>query len=147
MTQTAPIHVVQITDCHLFEEVSGSLLGMNTQDSLERVLKLVKKQSPRDVVLCTGDLVQDASIDGYARFKNMIDDLGAPQYWIPGNHDINATMNVAAQGTSIMRSVVMIGNWQIILLDSTIEGAVPGHITDESLAFLDQALRHRFQCT
>jgi Icc protein len=135
-----PIRVVQISDCHLFKDVEGRLLGMKTQDSLERVLTLVKQDLPYDIALCTGDLVQDASIAGYKRFRQMIDELAIPQYWIPGNHDVRANMQEATRNSSILHPVIHIGAWQIIMLDSTIEGAVPGLMSDATLDFLDKKL-------
>lgn len=135
-----PIRVVQITDCHLFGDVEGRLLGMNTQQSLTRVLDLVKQDQPYELVLCTGDLVQDASVAGYQRFREMIGALGAPQYWIPGNHDIYANMEEATLHSSILHQIIHIGDWQIIMLNSTIEGAVPGRLSEETLDFLDKNL-------
>jgi len=135
-----PIRVLQISDCHLFNDVEGRLLGMNTQNSLERVLALVNQDAPYDVALCTGDLVQDASIVGYKRFRDMMDQFAIPQYWIPGNHDIRANMQEATQNSAVLQSVIQIGAWQIIMLDSTIEGAVPGFMSEDTLEFLDKNL-------
>lgn len=135
-----PIRVLQISDCHLFQDVTGRLLGMNTQESLERVLALVKNDVPYEIALCTGDLVQDASIAGYQRFRNMMDELAIPQYWIPGNHDIRANMQEATRDSTALHPVIHIGAWQIIMLDSTIEGAVPGFMSEATLDFLDKTL-------
>lgn len=135
-----PIRVVQISDCHLFKDINGRLLGMNTQDSLTRVLDLVKQDPPYDVALCTGDLVQDASIAGYKRFRDMMDELAVPQYWIPGNHDVRANMQDATRNSTVLHPVIQIGAWQIVMLDSTIEGAVPGLMSDATLEFLDKKL-------
>ena len=35
-----PLRVVQLSDCHLFADTEGKLLGLNTQFSLDRVLEL-----------------------------------------------------------------------------------------------------------
>ena len=44
--------LVQLTDSHLFAEADGKLLGMNTCDSLERVIELAIDEQPRiDLVL------------------------------------------------------------------------------------------------
>ena len=54
--------LVQLSDSHLFGEADGALLGMNTRDSLQKVIDLVLAQQPQiDLVLATGDLSQDGS--------------------------------------------------------------------------------------
>src|SRR5690554_1994189 len=82
------VRVVQITDTHLFREPEGRLLGMNTQQSFEQVLgQIADIGSPPDLVLATGDISQDASVESYQRFAATVSRLAAPCYWIPGNHD------------------------------------------------------------
>ena len=57
----APPLLVQLSDSHLFAEAEGTLLGMNTCESLRRVIELVREQQPQiDLVLATGVL----SLDG-----------------------------------------------------------------------------------
>jgi Icc protein len=60
--------------------------------------------------------------------------------WFPGNHDEPAAMQAACAGTALLDSVLDIGQWRIILLDSSIVGAVPGYFAEEQLSLLDQAL-------
>ena len=39
------------------------MLGLNTRDSLRHVIEQVRREQPRiDLLLCTGDLSQDASV-------------------------------------------------------------------------------------
>ena len=42
---------------------------------------------PADLVLATGDLVHDASPEGYQGMRERFASLGIPTYCIPGNHD------------------------------------------------------------
>ena len=39
--------LVQLSDSHLFAEADGTLLGMNTRDSLQKVIELVRQQQPQ----------------------------------------------------------------------------------------------------
>lgn len=68
-TEKDVVRLVQITDPHLFKDENGELLGINTQASFNQVLREIT-QSPFDyeLVLATGDLVQDSSNEGYQRF-------------------------------------------------------------------------------
>ena len=58
--------LVQLTDSHLFAEAGGKLLGMDTGESLQRVVDLVIDEHPSvDLILATGDLSQDGSLASY----------------------------------------------------------------------------------
>lgn len=133
--------LVQLSDSHLFAEADGRLLGMDTCDSLQRVIALVEQEQPRiDLVLATGDLSQDGSLASYQRFRQLTESLAPQVRWFPGNHDEPAAMQAACAGTALLDSVLDIGQWRIILLDSSIVGAVPGYFAEEQLSLLDQAL-------
>ena len=84
------VKLLQITDPHLFKDTSKDLLGINTHESFSQVLKEIQAESfDYDVVLATGDLVQDSSDEGYLRFVEMVKPLNKSVFWLPGNHDFN----------------------------------------------------------
>lgn len=61
--------LVQITDSHLFAEADGRLLGLDTHDSLGKVVDLVLAEQPViDLALATGDLSQDGSVASISAF-------------------------------------------------------------------------------
>lgn len=144
--------LVQLSDSHLFAEADTALLGMNTRASLQRVIELVREQQPRiDLVLATGDLSQDGTLESYQQFRDMTRPIGAPARWIPGNHDEPQVMAQAAVHSDLLEPVVDIGNWRITLLDSAVPGSVPGYLQDQQLQLLAQALseapnRHHLVC-
>lgn len=147
-----PILLVQLSDSHLFAEADGRLLGMNTCDSLEKVIELVRAEQPQiDLILATGDLSQDGSVASYQRFHRLTADLGTAARWLPGNHDELPAMREACRGSDLLEPLLDLGQWRIILLDSSIPGAVPGHLADDQLQLLEQALceapdRHHLVC-
>lgn len=139
------VRVVQITDSHLYGDRDAELLKMNTQDSFERVLELVAGFEPdMDMILATGDIAQDASPSAYERFAHSLQPLGAPFYWIPGNHDrrsVMAGMNrLGAVFRQASRKQILAGHWQILMLDSSVPGEVFGRLAPAELDFLDRAL-------
>ncbi|WP_338476331.1 3',5'-cyclic-AMP phosphodiesterase [Pseudomonas khavaziana] len=148
----ASVLLVQLSDSHLFAEEGTALLGMNTRASLQRVIELVREQQPRiDLVLATGDLSQDGTLESYQQFRDMTRAIGAPARWIPGNHDEPQIMALAAVHSDLLEPVVDIGNWRITLLDSAVPGSVPGYLQDQQLQLLAQALseapnRHHLVC-
>ncbi len=148
----APALLVQLSDSHLFAEADGTLLGMNTRESLQGVIELVRAQQPHiDLVLATGDLSQDGTLESYQQFRDMTRQIDAPARWIPGNHDEPQIMASAAVHSDLLEPVVDIGNWRVTLLDSAVPGSVPGYLQDQQLQLLVQALseapnRHHLVC-
>ena len=148
----APALLVQLSDSHLFAEADGTLLGMNTRDSLQRVIGLVREQQPQiDLVLATGDLSQDGTLESYQQFRDLTRQIDAPARWIPGNHDEPQVMAHAAVHSDLLEPVVDIGHWRVTLLDSAVPGSVPGYLQDSQLQLLAQALseapnRHHLVC-
>ncbi len=149
---SSSVLVVQLSDSHLFAEADGTLLGMATRDSLGAVVDLVLQEQPHiDLILATGDLSQDGTVESYQAFRQASIRLAAPERWIPGNHDELREMAIAAEKSDFLEPVVDVGNWRITLLDSAVSGAVPGFLEDKQLQLLAQALseapeRHHLVC-
>lgn len=136
-----PLRLIQITDTHLYKDPAAALLGLNTQDSFVRVVDLVARQQPYpDWIVATGDIAQDASIEAYQRFVDTIATLNAPFCWIPGNHDRRSVMTSTPSFKAAYRQRVQLGNWQIIMLDTSVPGEVHGLLSDEELAHLEASL-------
>lgn len=133
------LRVVQITDCHLGERVGARLLNIDTDQSLAAVLDMVRVRQPQiDVLLATGDLSDQGSATAYRRFLNATRDLGDQVRWLPGNHDDVTLMRKTLGNDARMQRTLQIGNWQIIMLNSAVPGAVGGRLADSEL----DALRH-----
>lgn len=135
------LKILQITDTHLYEDTEGTLLGMNTQQTMDDVLELARACGDVDLILCTGDLVHDASEQGYRRFQSILEQAGVPVYCLPGNHDVPTQMRQYLVGSSVqyIPSVVK-GDWLLVFLDSTIADSEGGHLSGEELAMLEETL-------
>jgi len=134
--------LLQITDTHLFSDRNKDLLGIKTVQSFEAVIEhAAKYASECRAVLSTGDLSQDHSAQSYIDFTDNIKKLALPCYCIPGNHDLQSIMmpNLIEQGISQVTHI-MSDFWQIIMLDSQVEGLVHGELVDSELEFLQQTL-------
>ncbi len=140
-TYPTSIRIVQLSDCHLFKQTDGKLLGLNTDESLAKVLHLIQQeQSNVDLVLATGDISQDGSSESYGRFHESMGSFSCPVYWLPGNHDLTDIMANHQAAKRMSPCVIDQGDWQIIMLDSTIRGKVPGNFAEAELAFLQESL-------
>ncbi len=138
------LRILQISDTHLFGDLDGRLGGMNTEASLQQVLQLVHDEVlPVDLILATGDLVHDISEAGYRRFQGYLMELGAPVYYLPGNHDdLDAMARYLANERISMPVSAKHGNWVMVMLDSSIPHSAKGHLADSELEKLETALRN-----
>lgn len=140
--QSDSISVVQVTDCHLSQSRGGTLLEMDTDDSLGAVLQIVRQErTGLDLILATGDLSDHGAENAYTRLAGYLDQFAVPHCWLPGNHDDRDAMERAFTGDSRLYSEVSIGCWHIVMLDSQIPGEVGGRLGREQIALLEQALR------
>ena len=144
-TQQDVFRIVQITDPHLFKDTNGELLGINTQASFSQVLSEIQQQQyDYDLVLATGDLVQDNSDEGYLRFRQDVKALHNNMvFWIPGNHDFQPKMfEILKEETVSAKKHILLGDkWQILLLDSQVQGVPHGQLEAEELDWLKLKLQ------
>jgi 3',5'-cyclic AMP phosphodiesterase CpdA len=141
--------ILQLTDTHIVPEgalVSGRL---DTSDALTRLvgrITSIRDQiGPVDAVVVSGDLSDDGSAQSYTRFKSLVAPLNLPIHVIPGNHDARAAMRDAFAEQLPKNGPL---NWDrkiddihLIGLDTLVEGHGSGTLSQESLSFLETALR------
>ncbi len=144
MTETQtnhPLRVLQLTDPHLMASADGSLLGVNTRDSLSAVIDEVRRvHGQPDLLLATGDITQDASEEAYRVFGEKLQAFRCPSIWIAGNHDDSGVLNQVAQEYQANQRQIVQGGWHFVMLDSAVPDKVYGELTDSELGFLDSAL-------
>lgn len=132
-----PLTLVQVTDTHLAGSRGGLLAGMNTDESLERVLATLEAATVTpDLLLVSGDIADKGERGAYERLRDYLSRFDVPDVWLPGNHDDRAVM-VDVAGERLVRRVVA-GNWQIVLLDSQIPGEVGGELAAGELEALER---------
>jgi 3',5'-cyclic-AMP phosphodiesterase len=140
-TTDTPVQVVQLTDTHLCQMHGGTLLGMDTDHSLQAVIDLVKRERPPlHLLLGTGDLSDGGARPAYDRLQGYFDQLSSDNYWLPGNHDNREAMQAAASRPDRLCKEIRVARWQILLLDSQVPGQVGGQLGEGELALLDSAL-------
>lgn len=113
-----------------------------TAASLRAVLRAYRRSEwQADLVLLTGDLVQDDSPGAYRRLRKMLLKLGLPIYLTPGNHDVPELMaeHLAGQPFETCPTTV-IGGWQLIGLSTFVEGSAGGRISEADLQRLASTL-------
>lgn len=140
--KTRPMRLIQITDCHLGSTTGETLLGLNTDESLVDVLKLVSAAEPRlDLVVASGDISNDGGTPSYDRFIARVNRClpKTPLAWLEGNHDDPDGMKAILSSRPFEKAMT-IGGWRIILLNSRIPGEEGGALTTRELERLDNQL-------
>lgn len=150
------LHVIQLTDTHLFARPQQQLLGVETEHTFQAAFTAIRESTPTpDLFLLTGDLSQDGSRESYARLRGYLHGCPIPAYWLPGNHDYLPAMEAelsetvpwqeGGRGSAVgdcLRSDKAFSrqNWRFILLNSQIPNAEGGYLNHAALSFLEAEL-------
>jgi 3',5'-cyclic-AMP phosphodiesterase len=137
-----PLRLLQLTDTHLFADPGAVLYGVNTRNSLTAVIAAIKRAGERpDAILVTGDLSQDESTTSYRILRDMLAQLEAPVFVLPGNHDDPAALRAIFDANAASYcGVIESGNWQIAMLSSWQEKNVGGLLEPSELERFAQVL-------
>jgi len=142
-TSGTSIRLLQLTDTHLYADPAKRMFGVDTYQTLSDVVDAALKADPPDLVILSGDVSQDESPESYARVHEVLRRIRVPIYYIPGNHDLPRVMSqefTPARPPFKEERSIAVGNWLLVLLDSTIEGQVGGALSESELERLDQTL-------
>lgn len=133
------LRVLHLTDPHLFAATDGSLRGTVTYKSLQAVLEhYADSDWQADLVLVTGDLIQDDSEGAYRHFADLLRLLELPVYCVPGNHDVRELMQAVLDEPPFHYCpAATLDDWLIIGLDSCVSGQAGGALSSSELARFD----------
>ncbi len=132
-----PLRFLHITDSHLGNNKGDRLSHIDCDDSLKKVIDLIKNES-FDALLITGDIAHYGALNAYERLQTMLIKIKTPIYLLPGNHDDIDVMHQVFGG---FENNVELGDWQLILLDSTEGKHDFGQLSTSELQFLETRLQ------
>lgn len=143
MNEKLPISIAQITDIHLLASESQRLQGISTTESFLAVMKRLEELRPElDLLLMTGDLSDDGTPESYENLQHYLNSLQIATYWLPGNHDCAIAMDkILNLGMVSRRKSFQRGNWNFILLNSSVTDCVYGYLSATTLDWLDSELK------
>lgn len=140
---TKPLVIAQISDCHLFADIHALHHGANVYQHLKQIVTDIATHKAIDLIIFTGDLTQDHSVESYQHFTTIFKQakLNVPVYYLAGNHDEPALMRryLAAPIFNDQQSIDL-GKWQIQLIDSKSETPA-GKVSQQTLAQLKKAIK------
>ena len=132
--------MIQITDTHLLEYPHLEFVGMHPEQSFHAVIDLMRQQHPEiDLIIHTGDLAQNPTPVTYNRYIEHMSTLGIPFFHTPGNHD-DVRYFPFHEIEPTRPTIVKVGNWCIILLNSAQPERIDGNIADIQLQQLTKLL-------
>lgn len=140
--------LAQITDFHVTARGTRFFGEVDTNGHLAAAVAHLNALQPRpDLVVMTGDLVNDAKPAEYDMLMELLAPLAPPAFVIPGNHDDRAQMRrrfasagyLPADGDFLHYTVE---DWpvRIIALDTQVPGSPHGQLCDVRLAWLADRL-------
>lgn len=153
-SQAHCLSIIQISDLHIFENMSHNVGGINHFDNFQQIIaKLRHSPTPIDLVLVTGDLVHEISPQNYAQVFAQLDTLGVPYFCIAGNHDVTQELDaelpfyqrrhigMPAHARLLNCERLCLPHWDILLLDSSVAGNIYGRFDKDSLEWLNNQLQ------
>ncbi|MCE3231019.1 MAG: phosphodiesterase [Alphaproteobacteria bacterium] len=142
--------IAQISDTHIVPKGQDwkSLPETEVATRLKRIVEAINSLTPKpDVVLLTGDTIDDGGKEGYDHLKEILKSLSMPLYVIPGNHDDREDMRVAFQHEDYMprdgfiHYVIDDHPIRLVALDTVIPGETHGLLCQERVDWLGHVLQ------
>lgn len=143
------VYIAQLSDLHLSNQASF--------EQFLQVLHLAMTHTP-DLLLLTGDLVNDGKKEHYDWLFDTLDQTGIPFLCMAGNHDV--TVEIGHELPFEQRSFLAIladdrlppcqqlmiqmphATWQILTVNSAVCGQIYGELSADGLWFLQQHLQN-----
>ena len=143
--------IAQITDPHIVE--AGRLYKgrVDTAGWLMRAIDSLNSLDPQpDIVLLSGDCVDDGTVSQYDHLRDILSGLRAPLAAVPGNHDrrapfVDAFPQVAERVGAFPFVQFAIDDLpvRIVALDTLDEGHPGGLLCEARLRWLDETLSNQ----
>jgi len=139
--------IAQITDCHIVEP--GALMAERIDPTvgLTAAIELINRLDPLpDLVLATGDLVNDGAPAQYDQLMSLLGVLAVPVLAIPGNHDVRSHMRArfsSLPGGGADDPIDYVADAypvRLIGIDTSIPGRNDGRVTADQMRWLDGQL-------
>lgn len=148
--------IAQISDFHLKPEGELAYDVADTATFLKRAVAHLNRLQPSpDLILITGDLVDEGARESYSLLRQILSPLRAPFYMVPGNHDHKKSLQetfpdhlylrggIEEQGKPCLCFVLESHPLRLVGLDTVMPGEHGGGLGAAQLAWLEQTLAAR----
>jgi Icc protein len=136
-----PVVIVQLSDPH----IGATWAEGDPAAGLATAVASIRGLRPApDALVLTGDLADNLADSEYAEVLSAVEDIDAPSYALPGNHDdrdgLRRHFGIPGEPRTPVQYAVELGALRILMLDSTRPGADAGELDAGRLAWLEEAL-------
>lgn len=142
--------IAQISDCHIVEPGKTFVDRVDSAQGLRAAIDTIEALDLQpDLVLATGDLVNDGRAQQYDHLMSIVARLPMPVVPVVGNHDdrteLRQRFDLLPDGGPDDPIDYVIDDYpvRIVVLDTTIAGRHDGALDAEQLAWLDRELGRR----
>jgi 3',5'-cyclic-AMP phosphodiesterase len=138
--------LVQLSDPHIVPKGELLLDAIDSAKLLREAIQHVNGLDPQpDLVLLTGDLVNEGQPEEYEHLRELLEALQAPFHLVPGNHDLTAVLRGTfpdhVHGDVGRADGVIEGPLRIVTLDSSRYPEPGGSLDPDQLEWLDRTLQ------
>jgi len=138
--------IAQISDTHILAKSSDSAAAPSRAENLRRCVAHINREGV-DLVIHTGDSVQDGTPEEYAHIGEILAGLDAPVYLVPGNRDRREVLRASLdrfsylpQSGDFLHYVIDDYPLRLVALDSVVTGERKGAFCARRLAWLEETL-------
>jgi len=138
--------IAQISDTHILEKSSDHEAAGRRAENLRQCVAHINREKV-DIVIHTGDSVQDGLTEQYVHLREILEGLEAPYFMVPGNRDRRDALRDAMErlpampkdGDFLLYSIEDYP-FRLIGLDSVVTGERKGVFCSERRAWLETTL-------
>lgn len=145
--------IAQISDLHIVKKDEKTIGVAPMDENLLKCIAHINQLEPKpNVVLVSGDITHSLSLEEAQYAAQLLKELHAPYYIVPGNHDSREAFWQVFGGNACPENIDGMINYtledfpvRIIALDSTKPKTVGGDICQKRLDWLDARLAENMQ--
>lgn len=143
------LHIVQISDTHLFGDRNKKINGSNSYQNLKMVIdNIIKLEPKQDLIVVSGDLSQDCTFESYHHLLNILNKTQIKYYLLPGNHDNVDVINKVFEYNWVKDNVdyfLELNGWLFYMIDTSVYPEDSGELSPLQLEKLNAVLNKNKQ--
>ncbi|KPI00935.1 Calcineurin-like phosphoesterase superfamily domain containing protein [Actinobacteria bacterium OK074] len=156
------MRILHLSDTHLDRRDAPEGPGSDAARSLRLLLAELRYVRDLDVIVVSGDIADDGSVEGYTAVRGLVGEFaaerGLPVVYSTGNHDerqsfakVLGSGHVGVDGGDLAAFVIpsgegeraavsVVGGYRVVTLDSLVPGKGYGHLSAAQLGWLRELL-------
>lgn len=138
--------IAQVSDTHILAKTSDEATAASRAENLRQCVADINRQGV-DAVVHTGDSVQNGTVEEYAHLREILSELNAPYFLVPGNRDRRDTLrrtldhlDYLPRSGDFLHYVIEDYPLRLVALDSVDAGERKGRFCSRRIDWLQRTL-------